>query len=155
MKKILFLALLVLALVSMVQAQIIPISPAFATEVKSFSYDTCKSNTVDTSKIFYVPYSMNIIGMTVIATNVDTTISAAHATTGVDSIYLYKYNPVTEIASTVIIQSHINVSEINVTSTPVSYLTSKLAIGSYYKLRVQISINGHLYKLRVDIHYTR
>jgi hypothetical protein len=158
MKKIIGFILIVLALSAVtqpLQAQTVPISAATPVMVKTFEIDTCKAASVDTLCIFYVPYSMNVIGLVATAAGVDTTISASHATTGVDSIVLYRFYPLTNIASTVIAQLHLCVSNIEVTASPTTPAIGHLVIGAYYKLKIQVSTNGHLYRPRIEIHYTR
>ena len=158
MKKILGLFLIVIALFAVMQplqAQTIPISAATPVMVKTFEIDTVKSGVTDSLCIFYVPYSMNVVGLVCTAQGVDTTISAGHSTTGVDSIVLYKFTPATNIAGTVIATCHLEVSNIEKTGKPTDSSTGKLAVGSYYKAKAVVSTNGHLYRLRIEIHYTR
>lgn len=159
MKKILSLCFFILALslayIPMQAQSTIPVAPELVTGVWAFQIDTVKAAAVDTTIIFFTPYRINVTGVYCVASGVDTTISAGHSTTGVDSVVLYKYNPTTQIASTVITSQHVNVSEFATLGTPTSSAVGHLAVGAYYKFKVQVSTNGHLYRLKIHLHYTR
>jgi hypothetical protein len=153
MKKIFGLLILLVALVSMVQAQQIAMSAAMPVEVRSFKIDTVKTASADSSTIFYVPYSMNVIGIVAISPAMDSS-SNVGTKPGI-AISLYPFNPTTGIAGASICSAKLYTSNIENTGTPATSTAGKLTRGGYYKVSVTVPTGGHAYLTRVEVHYTR
>jgi hypothetical protein len=155
MKKLIVFFLMAFAISSITQAQLHPISAATPVMVKTFEIDTVKAGVTDSLCIFYVPYSMNVIGLIVTAQTVDSTSNTGLAPGNV--ITLYRFTPSTNIAGATIATAKLCTSNI-VASEAASPLTSALGhlvIGAYYKLKIAITSAGHVYRLRMEVHYTR
>ena len=158
MKKILgsfLICLAVLLAAYPVQAQTIPISAAIPTMTKAFEIDTIKAGATDSLCIFYVPYSMNVIGLVATAAVVDTTISAGHITATGSIITLKRTYPLTDYPGTTIATTALFTSKVETTGTPSSSSVGKLVVGATYKILAAATANGHLYRLRIEVHYTR
>ena len=160
MKKILGSLLFVLVLLTVtspVQAQLdkFPISPAIATEVRDFQIDTLKAGVIDTTILFYVPYSMNVIGITANAFSCDTTISAPHITKTGIVVKLYKYTPATQIAGDTVVTTNIFTSATPVARKVSTSAAGKLTVGACYKFYIAATANGYAYRVKLGVHYTR
>lgn len=157
MKKILgffLIALALLAVTQTMQAQDkIPMSAAFPVMVREFQIDTIKLNTTDSTCLFYVPYSMNVVGLTATAFAIDTTISAGHTSKTGGIVKLYKYTPATQIAGDTVATINLFTSEYPVCRRVIP--SGKLTIGSCYKVSVASTADGYLYRVKIAIHYTR
>jgi uncharacterized membrane protein len=123
--------------------------------VKTFEIDTVKAGVTDSLCIFYVPYSMNVIGLVVTAKGVDSTSNTGLAPGNV--ITLYRFYPLTNIAGTTIATSKLCTSNIvgSETASPLTSALGHLVIGAYYKAKIAITSSGYAYRLRIEVHYTR
>lgn len=131
----------------------IPISAAYDVGVKAWRVDTVKTGAVDSSSIFYVPYSMNVIGIVAISPAMDST-SNVGTMPGI-GISLYKFTPSTNIAGSSLCSAKLFTSNIAGTGKPATSALGKLTVGAYYKISVTVPTGGHAYNTRVEIHYTR